>query len=426
MTTGATTTHTLYIGSFYEETLTGAPNPPYIVYYILGSKMVGMRRANQPGVNTNGQFRVVGDQLGSTTLIIDTAPVPNVTQREYYKPFGEVAFTSGSSRTDKGFTGQRLDASSGLMYYGARYYDPVLSYFVSPDTIMPSSAGGSEENSKLTVDFHESGLLSSAAGENLQIVEDGFWFQLSDANRQNASEPWGPHNPQALNRYSYVFDNPLLYSDPSGHILYLSHEEAGYFVTALRQLAAGEEAFATAADTADEAQDPLIQEVEQWTGGGYLSEAAAGALKALIFIARVANDLLNVPFLEAYSKSMEQFANAIEAANGDYGVAIEYLQSVTGDSSNDYWVIMDRATGNLVLAHGGDVFKRTETGFGPASDYLDVAFEDFLPGVWRGQSNQFWTHNGVKMPIGPHFFGLNGSLEAPCEYYLSHGGRSCA
>ncbi len=146
VSTGSTTTRTLYIGSFYEETLTGGSNPPYIVYYMLGSKMVGLRRANQPGVNTNGQFRVVGDQLGSTTLIIDTAPTPNVTQREYYKPFGEVAFTSGSSRTDKGFTGQRLDVSSGLMYYGARYYDPVLSYFISPDTIVPDPSNAVDYN----------------------------------------------------------------------------------------------------------------------------------------------------------------------------------------------------------------------------------------------------------------------------------------
>ena len=27
----------------------------------------------------------------------------------------------------------------------------------------------------------------------------------------------GPHNPQALNRYSYVLNNPLTYTDPSGH-----------------------------------------------------------------------------------------------------------------------------------------------------------------------------------------------------------------
>ncbi|MCG8350356.1 MAG: hypothetical protein MI924_21535, partial [Chloroflexales bacterium] len=35
--------------------------------------------------------------------------------------------------------------------------------------------------------------------------------------RQQVGSPWGPHNPQALNRYSYVLNNPLRWTDPSGH-----------------------------------------------------------------------------------------------------------------------------------------------------------------------------------------------------------------
>ena len=60
--------------------------------------------------------------------------------------------------TSKGFTGQRQDASSGLDYYGARYYDPVLGQFASADS-----------------------------------VADG------------------------LNRYGYVHGNPTTFTDPSGH-----------------------------------------------------------------------------------------------------------------------------------------------------------------------------------------------------------------
>jgi hypothetical protein len=39
-----------------------------------------------------------------------------------------------------------------------------------------------------------------------------------DARQQHGS-PMGPANPQALNRYSYVQNNPLKYTDPSGHQL---------------------------------------------------------------------------------------------------------------------------------------------------------------------------------------------------------------
>lgn len=65
----------------------------------------------------------------------------------------------------------------------------------------------------LTVDFHEPGFVSQIGSENNQP----FWFQLSDEDKQKAGSPWGPANSQSLNRYSYVQNNPLRYTDPSGH-----------------------------------------------------------------------------------------------------------------------------------------------------------------------------------------------------------------
>ncbi len=65
----------------------------------------------------------------------------------------------------------------------------------------------------LTVDFHEGGFQSKLNQENGL----GFWFQLSDEQRQQAGSPWGPANAQALNRYSYVQNNPLKWTDPTGH-----------------------------------------------------------------------------------------------------------------------------------------------------------------------------------------------------------------
>ncbi len=72
--------------------------------------------------------------------------------------------------TDYQFTGQRQEsalgpASFGLYDFNARFYDPLLGRFISADTIVP-----------------------------------------------------GAGNPQALNRYSCVLNNPLKYIDPSGHV----------------------------------------------------------------------------------------------------------------------------------------------------------------------------------------------------------------
>lgn len=35
------------------------------------------------------------------------------------------------------YTGQEFDAETGLYYYNARYYNPVLGRFISADTIVP-------------------------------------------------------------------------------------------------------------------------------------------------------------------------------------------------------------------------------------------------------------------------------------------------
>jgi hypothetical protein len=65
----------------------------------------------------------------------------------------------------------------------------------------------------LTVAFHEYGFVSKLNREN----QFGPWFTLSDRERQQLGDPMGPANPQALNRYSYTLNNPVRYTDPSGH-----------------------------------------------------------------------------------------------------------------------------------------------------------------------------------------------------------------
>ena len=86
--------------------------------------------------------------------------------RRGYYPFGEERYALGVAVTDYGFTGQREESSFGLYDYNARYYDPYLNRFVSPDTIVPDIA-----------------------------------------------------NPQDWNRYTYVRNNPVRHTDPSGHTI---------------------------------------------------------------------------------------------------------------------------------------------------------------------------------------------------------------
>ena len=56
-----------------------------------------------------------------------------VSQQEF-DPWGKVR-SGYVPQTRLNYTGQRLD-DTGLLYYHARYYDPGLGRFVSPDSIV--------------------------------------------------------------------------------------------------------------------------------------------------------------------------------------------------------------------------------------------------------------------------------------------------
>ncbi len=102
------------------------------------------------------------DHLGSTRIVTDI----NGTKLEdiYYYPFGSSHSDTGEVSMNHKYTSQEFDDETGLYYYGGRYYNARLGRFLSADTIVAA-----------------------------------------------------PFNPQALNRYSYVLNNPLRYIDPTGH-----------------------------------------------------------------------------------------------------------------------------------------------------------------------------------------------------------------
>lgn len=75
------------------------------------------------------------DHLGSSSYITDTDG--EISQHVEYVPFGEVFIEELSSsaklNTPYLFNGKELDEETGLYYYGARYYDPRTSLWLSTD-----------------------------------------------------------------------------------------------------------------------------------------------------------------------------------------------------------------------------------------------------------------------------------------------------
>ena len=89
-----------------------------------------------PVVDAESVYFYHPDHLGSTTLLTDATGRP--TQRVEYAPFGELFLDrrDGTTwHTPYLFNAKELDEETGLYYYGARYYDPHLSLWISPDPL---------------------------------------------------------------------------------------------------------------------------------------------------------------------------------------------------------------------------------------------------------------------------------------------------
>jgi RHS repeat-associated protein len=92
-----------------------------------------MRVQGDPNPQNNGVFYIMGDQLGSTSVIADSGG--NKVGEMRYMPWGETRYTGSNIQTDYHYTGQREDAGIGLYYYNARWYDAGTGRFVQADSI---------------------------------------------------------------------------------------------------------------------------------------------------------------------------------------------------------------------------------------------------------------------------------------------------
>ena len=80
------------------------------------------------------------DHLGSVRLVTDAAGALVTAAR--YGGYGErtPTLSSTTTREAKAYLGERQD-ETGLLFLNARYYDPVLARFVSPDWWDPTEPG---------------------------------------------------------------------------------------------------------------------------------------------------------------------------------------------------------------------------------------------------------------------------------------------
>jgi RHS repeat-associated protein len=153
----------------YSEKMVSGSATTYNDYIVVpGAGIVAVRIKNGGTVF----WRYAGvDHLGSVVTLTDPQ-VPSVTERNSYDPWGKRRNADGSDNTtcaitsqiSRGFTGQEMLDSVCLINMNARLYDPSPSRFMSADDRLPNLYGTADHN-----------------------------------------------------RYSYVYNNPLNATDPSGH-----------------------------------------------------------------------------------------------------------------------------------------------------------------------------------------------------------------
>jgi RHS repeat-associated protein len=77
------------------------------------------------------------DGLGSIRQLTDAGA--QVTLARSYEPFGKLLEQAGMGSSGFGFAGEQEDASTGLVFLRARYYEPAVGRFVSKDPWMGSA-----------------------------------------------------------------------------------------------------------------------------------------------------------------------------------------------------------------------------------------------------------------------------------------------
>jgi RHS repeat-associated protein len=150
-----------------ESDLSGNITAEYV--YFNGKRLA--RTDNPTDFETAHLRYYISDHLGSTDMVMDET-FSNVLEDMDYYPYGGVAHDGGLGDLNHYFfTGKERDSETGLDYYAFRYYASNLGRFLSPD-----------------------------------------W--------EDDPEPI-PYallvNPQTLNLYAYVENNPTSRADPNGH-----------------------------------------------------------------------------------------------------------------------------------------------------------------------------------------------------------------
>src|SRR5579875_3108135 len=136
---GGTVSYTVYAFGLEEHQYNASgTNTGNTSYYSVGGQLIG----EQTGTSTKSTTFLLTDLLGSVVASFsNTSGSAAVQGNRAYSPYGTPLYQQGSVGTNRGFTGQYADSTSGLDDDNARYYDPLVGQFVSADSVQGNLVG---------------------------------------------------------------------------------------------------------------------------------------------------------------------------------------------------------------------------------------------------------------------------------------------
>jgi RHS repeat-associated protein len=179
-------------------TLTVGRTGRYVRVQLAGTNYLTLSEVEVLGnatVSTASVQWIVTDHLGTPRMVADLSGSLSSIRRHDYLPFGEEVGAGVGGRTAaqgyagdnvrQKFTSKERDTETGLDYFLARYYSSTQGRFTSPDEFQ----GGPRE-----------------------------LFVLGSGHSEKQALPYAEvTQPQSLNKYTYVYNNPCRYVDPDGH-----------------------------------------------------------------------------------------------------------------------------------------------------------------------------------------------------------------
>ncbi len=180
---------TLYLGSM-ELRLSGGLVAGKRYYSASDGSPIAMRDAT-------GVTWLLAGQHGSTQLAINATT--GTINRERYLPYGQRRGGDDLPFTDRGFLGKIEDASTGLDYLGARYYDPAIAKFISTDPVLslkkPEWANPYSYAANNPLNF------SDPDGDEPRPWHDKNWGKKSEKQRKKITKQYMAGERKAANNF---------------------------------------------------------------------------------------------------------------------------------------------------------------------------------------------------------------------------------